>query len=57
MKATNYEARAWLLRNRQKLESARKESAQKLPQHDDRDSFCDGFVLEVLCGPMGRVMP
>lgn len=56
MKATNYEARAWLLRNRQRVESAKRQAEKSIRETGHTDFHID-FILEALCGPMGRVMP
>ena len=61
MKPTNYAARAWLLKNRQRLEKAKRQAEkiqQKPVQENDRSDFhAYSFVLTALCGLMGRVMP
>jgi hypothetical protein len=58
MKATDYFARAWLLKNRQRLERAR-QAPNNAPSDEDgaENGAISQELFEALCGPWGRMMP
>lgn len=59
MKPTNYAARAWLLKNRQRLEAAKMQTEKSTTEimTDDDSPSLNPHLFEALNGEWGRIYP